>query len=73
MGYFCNFPVIVHSKESPIGRKFAQSGHSDYRQGDQSGRIFAYRANYFFGHIFDNYSRSLNFWDTFSTEKGMYV
>jgi hypothetical protein len=27
MGYFCNFQKTAQSKQSPIGRKFAQSGH----------------------------------------------
>jgi hypothetical protein len=27
LGFFCNFQVIAQSKYSPIGRKFAQSGH----------------------------------------------
>jgi hypothetical protein len=27
MRYFCNFQTTAQSKQSPIGRKFAQSGH----------------------------------------------
>jgi hypothetical protein len=27
MGYFCNFQNTTQSKQSPKGRKFAQSGH----------------------------------------------
>jgi hypothetical protein len=31
MVYFCNFKETAHSKQLPIGRKFAQSGHPEYR------------------------------------------
>jgi hypothetical protein len=29
MGYFCDFQKNAQSKQSPIERKFAQSGHPD--------------------------------------------
>jgi hypothetical protein len=29
VGYFCNFNKTAQNKKSPIGRKFAQSGHPD--------------------------------------------
>jgi hypothetical protein len=31
VGYFYNFQKIAQSKQSPIGRKFAQSGHPGLR------------------------------------------
>jgi hypothetical protein len=35
-GYFCSFQVTAQSKQSQIGQKFAQSGHS----GEESLLLF---------------------------------
>jgi hypothetical protein len=41
-------------------------------QGDQIGRIFAHLSIVYFGHYFENYRSSANFWAPFSTVPVMY-
>jgi hypothetical protein len=37
VAYFCNFQNIAHSKQSPIGQKFAQSGYPGMDPSDFQG------------------------------------
>jgi hypothetical protein len=45
LGFFCNFLKTGQSKQSPIGRKFAQSGHPGIRYGTLDP-IFLFRARF---------------------------
>jgi hypothetical protein len=42
MGYFCNFRKTAQSKQSPNGRKFAQSGHPASEMEKKMAAIFIF-------------------------------